>query len=125
VRRAEVAGAEAVPDAAPPADAGVVSRVWRDVREYGRRLGELSATTHRVAGAGGRVVVAVLAGQPAGVELDPGWSAGASDGDLERSLGEALSAGLAAVAGTPGLALASCPDLQALLTTGPGLGVNG
>jgi hypothetical protein len=99
--------------------------VWRDVREYGRRLGELSATTHRVAGAGGRVVVAVLAGQPAGVELDPGWGAGASDGDLERSLGEALSAGLAAVAGTPGLALASCPDLQALLTTGPGLGVNG
>jgi hypothetical protein len=119
VRPIEVAGAEPVPDAPSP-DAGVVLRVWRDVGEYARRLDELSASTREVAGPDGRVVVAVRAGQPAGVELDPAWSTGASDGDLERSVGDALSAGLGAVAATPDLALASCPDLRALLTTGPG-----
>jgi hypothetical protein len=99
------------------AGAALVLRAWRDVREYQVRLDELHASARRVAGPDGQVVVTVRGGQLVDVELNPAWwRASVSVADLEQSLGKALCAGLAAIANTPDLALAGCPDLQALLT---------
>jgi hypothetical protein len=121
-----VPASEAGGTSAAPLEARValMSRVWRDVQEYQQRLGELHASLRRVAGPDGQVVVAVRGGQLVDVELDPVWRVSASVADLERSVGKALSAALAAIAETPDLALAACPDLQALLTGSslPGLG---
>jgi hypothetical protein len=92
-----------------------LSRAWRDLREFQRRLATLHGATETASSPGGLAVATVAGGRLVGLELEPDWLADATPRDLERHIGDALRGALTLIAEVPERALEGCPDLTALL----------
>lgn len=93
--------------------AATVTAAHRELAVFRRRLTELRAVPVTVEG-GADVQVTVREGRPVSVVLG---RADHADDVLAEALATGLRCGLAAIAGQPALALASCPALRAVLGT--------